>query len=181
MSQYRAHKPRSNSTQRRLALATAVEVEENLAMVACTNCASSGDLCYYSSVRSVRCSACLRKNADCDGTFSLEEFRKIVDQKKKVQEASREKRKDIARRATLLAQAQAELASIQAEDVALQEELGRIEELSSQMIRREMEALGVSGSTGPAEQQTAPSMDDLFAWEIPSSLNVGDIVGQESG
>jgi hypothetical protein len=54
---------------------------------------------------------------DCDGTFSLEEFRKIVEQKKKVQEESHEKRKVIAR--------------LQAEDVALQEELSRLEELAS--------------------------------------------------
>ncbi|KAK5175952.1 hypothetical protein LTR44_011482 [Exophiala sp. CCFEE 6388] len=76
------------------------------------------------------------KNIKCDGSFSLEEFRKVVDEKKAFEEKSRRKRKEIARLRRALADAESE-------DSQLQDSLSRLEEVSSRMIRREMQALGV--------------------------------------
>jgi hypothetical protein len=87
--------PKRTSTQRRADLAVAIELLAYPTMVSYSNCARSGDMYYFARERSKKCSCYLRKNIDCDGSFSLEEFRKVVDKKKVFQEKSRRKRKEI--------------------------------------------------------------------------------------
>ena len=128
--------PKRSSTSRRLDLAAAIELSASIAMVACSHCARAGDTCYFAGERSKKCSCCLRKNIDCDGSFSLEEFRKVVEEKKVFQERSRRKRKEIVRLRRALAE-------VESEDNNLQDSIARLDAVSSNMIRREMQALGV--------------------------------------
>ena len=74
--------PKRNSTQRRANLAVAIKVLVTPTIVSYSNYARSGETYYFAKERSKKCSCYIRKNIDCDGSFSLEEFRKVVDEKK---------------------------------------------------------------------------------------------------
>ncbi|EXJ77809.1 hypothetical protein A1O3_10038 [Capronia epimyces CBS 606.96] len=157
-------KSKRSSTDRRLDLAAAIKLSSFPVMVAYSNCARSGDVCYFSKERSTKCSYCLRKNIDCDGSFSLEEFRRVVDEKKSLQEKSRRKRKEIAR----LRRA---LADVEAEDSSVQESLAHLDEVSSRMIRRELQALGVLEEKPPEDEGAFADLN--FPWsEVPFSESV---------
>ena len=47
-------------------------------MVVYSNYANLGELYYFSKELSIKCSYCLKKNIDYNGSFSLEKFRKMV-------------------------------------------------------------------------------------------------------
>ena len=163
--------PKRSSTNRRIDLASAIDLLVPPAMVACTNCARAGDVCYFSEERSKKCSCCLRKNIDCDGSFSLEEFRKVVDEKKVFQERSRRKRKEMARLRRALAE-------VESEDNELQDSIARLEEISSNMVRREMRALGVleelpEGSAGAFADPDQPWAEVPFNETIDWDLALG--------
>lgn len=129
--------PRKSWKERRNEIADSLESDiDNIAMVACSECVRNNTVCYYDREQSVSCAACLRHQRSCDGTFSLEEFRRVGDQKKEVRQKSRQKRKEIARLRRLLLEAEEE-------DVALQDSLAELEQKSEAMLRREMQALGV--------------------------------------
>jgi hypothetical protein len=81
-------------------------------MVSYSNCARSGNICYFVKERLKKCSCCLRKNIDYDGSFSLEEFRRMVDEKKSLVDKSRRKRKEITRLRRVLADAESEDSTI---------------------------------------------------------------------
>jgi hypothetical protein len=166
---------RVSSTLRRKALAAAIELESPCAMVACSNCARSGDTCYFGE-RSKKCSCCIRKNADCDGSFSLEEFRRVADEKKVLQEKSRRKRKEIARLRRALADAESE-------DNSIQDSVSQLETISSNMLRREMRALGVleeqpPESSGAFADPELPWLEvpitDTVDWELVFPASSGD-------
>jgi len=163
--------PKRSSTQRRADLAAAIEALVAPAMVSCSNCARSGETCYFAKERSKKCSCCIRKNVDCDGSFSLEEFRKVVDEKKVFQEKSRRKRKEIVRLRRALVQAQDALCAAESEDSEFQESLSRLEDISSRMIQREMSALGV------LEDQPSDSVGAFADPELPwSEVPVNDVI-----
>jgi hypothetical protein len=76
------------------------------AIVSCSNYTHSSDVYYFAKERLKKCSYYLRKNINYDGSFSLEEFRKVVNEKKVFQEKSRRKRKEIVRLRRTLVEAQ---------------------------------------------------------------------------
>ena len=99
--------------------------------MACTECANRSDMCYYSREQSVKCIAYLRNRRECDGTFSVEELRKIGEQKKQLSAKSRAKRREIARLKRLMVEAEEA-------DVSFQDKLERLEKVSNNMLKREM-------------------------------------------
>lgn len=135
----KSSKPVEKWSERINRLAESISVSENKAMVSCTECVKNNVVCYYDRERSVKCAECLRHQRGCDGTFALEEFRKIGEQKKLEEAKAREKRRQIA-------SLRRTLADLEAEDVSLQDEIARLDEVSNRMLHREMQALGVFNS-----------------------------------
>lgn len=161
--------PRSrNSTIRRLNLAAAIELSGNKAMVSCTECARHGVECFYDSERSTRCAECLRKNRNCDGSFSLEEFRKVVDQKKLVEAELLKKRR-------LIAETRRRLAELEEDGLKTEEWLLHLKEQSDRMLSREMRALGVLDSCSE-DQSLALGDQSVFVTPAPDPSQV-DLAG----
>ena len=124
-------------------------------MVACTPCAEAGAVCYYDREQSISCARCIEKRGTgvrCDGTFSLGEFRKIGEQKKLIKRQRQEKERQIAK-------LRAELASLESESVDLGDTLLHLKEVSDNMIRREMQALGVLDNT--PQESVAFDVNDI--------------------
>ena len=139
-------------------------VEKTEAMVACTECANHGEVCFYSREQSVKCAACLRHRRECDGTFSVEELRKIGEQKKQIAAKSRAKRREIARlRKTL--------ADLEGDDADLQDSLARLDEVSSNMLKREMQALGAFDKL-PASEDVALAEPEFFLEGTPVTSSI---------
>lgn len=133
----RSSKPVRDWHIRRVEIADLLSSDpDNEAMVSCTECINHDVVCYYDREQSVSCAECLRHQRKCDGTFSVEEFRKVGEQKKQLISKSRLKRREIARlRKTL--------AALEESDADIQDSLAALEDKSSRMLRREMQALGV--------------------------------------
>ena len=196
----RSSRPPRNETLRLQAVADSISVDENKAMVACSECVKHDAVCYYDRSQSVKCAECLRCRRDCDGTFSLEEFRKIGEQKKLLKRRARERRLETSRLRTLqstmqlearraklaadearqallateaaaeerLAEAMRRTAAAELEEAALAEQIARLKETSSRMLKREMLALGVMDPLD-SEQEVALAEPE-FAWtgsELP--------------
>jgi len=166
----KSSKPVKGWNLRRNEIADSLSVRENLAMVACTECTKGKVLCYYDREQSIKCAECLRHQRDCDGTFSMEEFRKVGEQKKLLQAQCRDKRREMARlRKTLMEArlammaAETNLASVESEEVELSDSLASLEDISSRMLRREMLALGALNSLD-TEQEVALS-EPGHVWE----------------
>jgi hypothetical protein len=167
----RPRKPVAKSkSQGRIDLANAIEsVAENIAMVACTKCVENNVLCYYDRAQSMSCAECIRHQRKCDGTFALEEFRKVGEQKKLLQAQAREERRKIM-------QLRKSLAEAEEREIDLQDSIAQVEEVSSRMLRREMQVLGVMGSLDN-EQEVALAEPEFFwdgapvadpaDWELP--------------
>lgn len=137
----------ASSHHRRLQLAAALSTEENLTMPACSKCVENGDTCYYNARQSTKCAKCIEKQRKCDGTFSLEEYRKVGEQKKIITSQVRQKRREIAK-------LRAALAQYESEEVDLETSLEHWEQISENMLKREMRALGVLNEQ-PVEQEVA--------------------------
>jgi hypothetical protein len=164
------------------------EDPNNLAMVACTSCVNTGSLCYYDRERSRKCAECLRHQRDCDGTFSLEEFRKVGEQKKEAEAILLEKERAITQMRRALVEAEEE-------GLKAKEWLAHLSNVSSRMIQREMMALGVFeelpqdssvalGSPlahGPAANTTLASYyyadDPDSVWRSGGPSGTGDVGG----
>ena len=144
-------------------------------MVACTQCVESGAVCYYDRDQSSKCAECLRKQRSCDGTFALEEFRKVGELKKQIREKARLKQREMQLLRRRLLEAQQALADVELENVNLEDEVARLEEVSSRMLRREMQALGVL-ETQPQSEQVVMG-DPNWAW---SEAPVTDLVDWEA-
>lgn len=138
IAKFRTSRPSRRSERDRLdSIADAISGDsKNLAMVACTNCVNAKSLCYYDRERSKKCAECLRHQRECDGTFSLEEFRKVGEQKKEAEAVVLEKERTIARMRRALVEAEEE-------GLKAKEWLAHLSDVSSRMIQREMMALGV--------------------------------------
>jgi len=192
MSRPHRRHPKQSSTQRRLNLALAIELEQSVAMVACSNCANSGELCYFSKELSTKCSCCLKKNVDCDGSFSLEEFRKVFEQKKRLRLKSRAKRREINRLrekrvlayGALIEAQQAvlsldqEISSFEESDEKFNEDLSKLEDKSRGMLRREMMALGVLEDQ-PEDEEVA--LADPNVWPEPSDVDWSSLLDSVGG
>ena len=152
----------------------AIEADsDNEAMVACSECVKHDDTCFYSRENSVKCTSCLKHRRKCDGTFSLQEFRRVGDQKKSLKLKSLAKRREIRnlRSKRVLAhgaplEAQAEVARLERElmsvdkklvaeeeaDIKFNDDLESLEDKSNKMLKREMLALGVLEQLPPEEE-----------------------------
>lgn len=169
----RSSKPPVPWQQRQNEIADFLESAKIEAMVACTECANNGEACFYLREHSVKCAACLRHRRECDGTFSVEELRKVGEQKKQLSAKSRAKRREITRlRKTLtearrsLAALESEMAEVEEEDISLQDSLARLDEVSNNMLKREMMALGAFDRV-PVEQEVALAEPDFVMQGAP--------------
>ncbi len=170
MSQFRISKlsvrtPRSrNPVTRRLALAEAITSLGHEAMVSCTECARHGAACFFDQERSTRCAECIRHQRTCDGSFSLEEFRKIGEQKKQVEA-------DLLKKERMIAEARRRLVELEEDGVRTKEWLQHLNEVSGRMLSREMRALGVL-SPQPDDQKIALGNQSPFLHSVPDPTDV---------
>jgi hypothetical protein len=197
----KSSKPAKSWNIRRHEIADALSSsDDNIAMVACSECVDSNSVCYYDREQSVKCAECLRHQRECDGTFSLEEFRKVGVQKKRFETKAREHRLEVARRKkkviearkarmeadAVLAAAESSAADAELEETQFQDEVARLNELSHCLLRREMLALGVMEPLDN-EQEVALAEPD-FVWagapvtdSIDWSVVLGDSPAQVPG
>jgi hypothetical protein len=161
----RSSKPSRPKALRDQDIADSLTYQKTEAMVACTECVNNNATCYYDREQSVKCAECLRYRRNCDGTFSLEEFRRVVDQKRALRAKARASRSEVLRLRKVAAEAQAALAAAESGELAEEEELAKLEERSSRMLRREMQALGVMESLDSG-QEVALADPDL-SWSLP--------------
>jgi hypothetical protein len=175
----KSSKPAKSWKERCVELADSISVEENIAMVACSECVNNGVVCYYDREQSVSCAACLRHQRTCDGTFSIEEFRKVGEQKKQLVSKTRAKRREIARLRKVLAEAESEEAD-------LEDSLALLEEKSSKMLRREMLALGVMEPLDTEQEVVLAEPDFVWAGmpvtdSVDWAVVFGDSLAQDPG
>jgi hypothetical protein len=158
-------------------------------MVSCSHCVKHNKVCYYDREQSVYCAECLRYQRRCDGTFALEEFRKVGEQKKLLQSQAAEKRRDALRRRKalmdarkasmearkLLAESEASLVlaeeqslEAESEEARLSAEIAFLDDKSSRMLRREMQALGVMAPLDN-EREVALADSDFVENAMPES------------
>ena len=76
-SKPRTSKPKRNETARLHKVADSISTKENEAMISYIKYIQRGVMCYYDRAQSIKYTKYLRHRRGCDGTFSLEEFRKI--------------------------------------------------------------------------------------------------------
>ena len=93
----------------------------------------------------MKCAECLRFRRKCDGTFAMEEFRKVGEQKKMLEAQSLEKGRKLqelrkkllgARRALL--EVESCFALTEEEDLKIRDELRLVKEKSDKILKREM-------------------------------------------
>lgn len=172
----------------------AIEADsDNEAMVACSECVKHDDTCFYSRENSVKCTSCLKNRRKCDGTFSLQEFRRVGDQKKSLKLKSLSKRREIrglrSKRVMAhgaLLEAQAEVARLERElmsvdkkliveeeaDIKFNDDLEVLEDKSNKMLRREMLALGVLEQLPPDEEVAFAEPEVIWRENDPSGFPV---------
>jgi hypothetical protein len=180
----KSSKPAKTKSESRTELADAIESDkDNKAMVSCTGCVENKAVCYYDREQSKSCAECIRHQRTCDGTFALEEYRKVGERKKRLQGQARDERRRILRLRKVLAAAQKELADAELSEVTLQDSIAAAEETSSRMIRREMQVLGVMDSLD-SEKEVALT-EPGFVWEgapVTASVDWDDVwLGLPSG
>jgi hypothetical protein len=180
----KSSKPAKTKSESRIELADAIEsFPDNKAMVSCTKCVENNAVCYYDRAQSMSCAECIRHQRTCDGTFALEEFRRVGEEKKRLQGQARDERRRIMRLRKVLAAAQAELADAEMKEVDLQDSIAAVEETSSRMLRREMQVLGVMGSLDNATEVALAEPE--FVWEgaqVSESVDWDDVwLGLPSG
>ena len=187
--QKRSSKPGRPKSERNLEIYQAIAVVGNEAMVSCSACISNNVVCYYDREQSVKCAECVLHQRACDGTFSLEEFRKVGELRKAEQQKRREKSKQMTKlRSVLLAARQAlqdaETTMLETEEEinAIDESIAALEDKSSRMLKREMQALGVFDSL-PDEQEIVLGDQD-YVWDGIPFVEQVDLdslfAGQES-
>ena len=181
--------------QRLLDTIAAIESDpNNEAMVACSECVKHNVACFYSRENSVKCTSCLKNRRTCDGTFSLEKFRRVGDQKRDLKLKSLSKRREIrslrskrvlAHGALLearenVARLEQELMSVDKElvaeeeaDIKFNDDLEELEEKSKRMLQREMQALGVLEQL-PAESEVAFAEPDTI-WREADEPQAGTV------
>lgn len=164
--------------------------------MSCSECVKNNETCYYDREQSVKCAGCLRHQRTCDGTFALEQFRKVGVEKKRLQSQAHRKRREAlrlrktlmdARKASieareamveseaLLAEAEEHAHAADLEEAALNESIASLDERSSRMLRREMQALGVMDAL-PEEREVVLAEQD-FVWQ---GMPITDSIDWES-
>ena len=165
-------KPRKSSkpipplSSRLAAIADSLTCDENKAEMYCSECIRNGVTCYYDRRQSVKCAECVRHQRSCDGTFSLEEFRKVGEQKKLLQDRARETRQKVLQERRALIDAQSALVEAEAQDAEVQENIALLDRAASDMLRREMEAVGALNSLDNGQEVALADPD--FVWsDVP--------------
>jgi len=102
------------------------------------------------------------KHRKCDGTFSLEELRKVGDQKKLEQKRRRQKLAEVAKLRKAMIDAQRALAEAEEEQHSIEETLAELDDRTERMLKREMQALGVLNSL--PEQEEIALGDSSLSW-----------------
>jgi hypothetical protein len=152
----------------------------NEAMVACTECVNNNVACYYDRDQSIFCAECLRHRRKCDGTFAMEEFRKVGEQKRLLEAESLEKGRKLQELRRKLMDARRALMDVEScfvlaeeEDLKVRSELSAVKDRSSKMLHREMQALGVFEELPPDKEivlaepvlaRVGASPGDSFDW-----------------
>ena len=167
-------KPEKSKPIRDRELAEYIISLKTVAMVSCTHCINNGVECYYSREQSVSCAECILKHRKCDGSFSLEELRKVGELKKAEQKKRRVKLQEAAKlRAALVAsqralleaqqaslKAQEALAAAEEEQAGIDESIAELDDRTERMLKREMLALGVFDRVSD-EQEVALGDGDM--------------------
>ena len=83
------------------------------------------------------------------------------EQKRLVKEKSREKRRQVARLRANLIKAQAALAATEEKEVKIQDDLARLDDISSRILKREIMALGAFDQL--PENQEITVADETFS------------------
>ena len=143
-------------------------------MVSCTACVENGVECWYDRRQSVKCHECVsHPHRKCDGSFTLEEFRKVGELKKLEQRKRREKARQVsnlrktllvARRALAdaqeaLALAEGELVGAEEECSSLDETIAALDEKSERMLKRKIQVLSVFKSLPDKQEITLGEAD----------------------
>jgi len=185
----KSSKPVQSETERLNEVADSISTQDNEAMVSCTECINRNKVCYYDREQSVKCAECLRGRRTCDGTFALEEFRRVGEQKKHLKSKALAKRREALRlRKTLMDARKAMLdaeqksAAAESEEADLLESLAALEDKSSRMLKREMQALGVMNPLDN-EQEVALAEPDFVWSEMPltESIDWEGVFGSDGG
>lgn len=152
---------------------------ELLDMGRCTPCQNSGSACYILKGHK-KCSSCEHKdNRRCDGTFSELEFDTLEAKKREAQKDAQEKRAEVGRRAAAAAQAYADLAKAQQEEIELQAKIDRYTENQSRMLRQELALLDKLDGL-PADSVVGFG-DQVLPWGDPSTFMSPDFSGLNAG
>jgi len=155
-------KPSRSKADRDRELAEYIISLQILAMVSCTHCVNAGVECYYSREQSVSCAECILKHRKCDGSFSLEELRKVGELKKAEQKKRRQKLLEISKLRKAMLEAQKALAEAEEEQAGIEESIADLDDRTDRMLKREMLALGVFDRL-PEEQEVVLGDND-FSW-----------------
>jgi glycine/serine hydroxymethyltransferase len=86
-----------------------ISVEDNAAMIACTKYMENNVMCYYDRSQLIKYAECLRHQRSYNGTFALEEFRKVGEQKKTLQAKARVEKRRVVRLRRVMLKLQAEI------------------------------------------------------------------------
>ncbi|KAK5087301.1 hypothetical protein LTR70_007244 [Exophiala xenobiotica] len=131
-----------------------------IAIVSCTYCINNGVECYYSREQSVSCAECILKHRKCDGSFSLEELRKVEELKKAKRTKRRQKLSEISKLRKAMLEAQKALAEAEEEQVSIEESIAELDDRTERILKRKILALGVFNRVSD-EQEVALGDSDM--------------------
>lgn len=173
------------STVRKKILCRQIELDPlNQAMVACSRCADKGLGCYFDKTRSSKCTNCTNSNVSCSGSFSVFELRSVSEEKKRIEAKAREKRKQMlklrkammdARKA--LQEAEEAFSSVEIEEVALSDSVKVLDDKIDNMLKREMQALGVLAEMPEEAVVAAAEPENVWAgFPVVQQLDLPEIL-----
>ena len=92
---------------------------------------NNGIVCYYDREQSVKYTECLLHQRKCNGSFSVEEFRKVS----KLKKAEQVKRRE---RSRFIAKLRAELVATEGKLNDINNNIAELEDRSSRILKREI-------------------------------------------
>lgn len=169
------------SSERRKTAAAKIKLLglELLEMGRCTPCQSSNSACYILKGHQ-RCSTCEHKdNRRCDGKFSELEFDTLEVKKREAKADAQAKRAEVGRLAAAAAQAYADLAKAQQEEIELQAKIDQYTENQSRMLKQELALL--DELDGLPANSVVGFDDQVLPWGDPSMFMSPDFSGLHGG
>ena len=180
MSSDRISKRYRSSTERRRSAALKIQLLgfQLFGMGRCTPCHEADSECFVLKGHK-RCARCEDKNIRrCDGNFSEVEFASLEAERSRYKQEAQAKRAEVGRRAAAAAQAYAELAKAQQEEIDLQAKIDEYTERQSRMLRQELDTL--NGLDVMPDGSWVGFADDSFSREFTLPV-VGDGFSGPSG